>query len=153
MELSIFLSEPEILEVSSPKVFEISVEICLFSISRPDWQNDRGWKTMNCSDTFENSIWQTHLISYVNLLLLIFNRSVNYTRWSMANIASTFYLAIAGVHREKYIAFVFFYTDIRIEFLEIHTINHICICALNILIDKNMLESKNTGNWRQQVIK
>lgn len=71
----------------------------------------------------------------------------------MANIASTFYLAIAGVHREKYIAFVFFYTDIRIEFLEIHTINHICICALNILIDKNMLESKNTGNWRQQVIK
>lgn len=150
MELSIFLSEPEILEVSSSKVFEISV---CFQFPGQIGKTTAAEKLWIARILFENSIWQTHLTSYVNLLLLIFNRSVNYTRWSMTNIASTFYLAIAGVHREKYIAFVFFYTDIRIEFLEIHTINHICICALNVLIDKNMLESKNTGNWRQQVIK
>ena len=101
---------------------------------------------MNCSDTFRkfdlantsNFLCKSSVVNFQSLSKLY--------QMKHTNIASTFYLAIAGVHREKYIAFVFFYTDIRIEFLEIHTINHICICALNILIDKNMLESKNTGN-------
>lgn len=64
----------------------------------------------------------------------------------MINIVFIFYFVIVGVYREKYIVFVFFYIDIRVEFLEIYMINYICVCVFNILIDKNMLESKNIGN-------